>query len=998
MGLILICYNLCAQNPSQVDILTTDEGLMFRDVQAIAQDYSGHMWFGTLQGLNRYDGYNFKIYNSDKKNPNFIEEESFTAEMIMNQAKDTLWFMANDRLFNLHLSTDKVEEYNETQNIKGKVLRLLKTTDHSIWVITDDYWKTQNEDSRQYLQKFEDGKFIVVASLPRTNRGFSGLVEDAKGFLWWSTPNGTLKYNKDGDLMASYDLGSYEWFGSEMHFVHSFFDHKNTHYYFLHTGGIQIFDEKTQSSKQILESENEFGYAIEDKENHIWFGGLQTLLRMSPSGEFVDYSEILKARFDFTKINRLFIDANNLLWVATNNGLFKIRTDKKMFTNLFKSQKNGWGNAMRGIFEDNKGTIYAHCENEGALFYQDLDGKTDSLKLQIKSDDKLELHYAASFFVTNKAKDAVFTVGKTMYKIDLETGDTKSYDQFIPNLKVYGPNPLIKLKDGRLLFGYTLSRLILFDPETEMSTIVFNDTADFSEISDLTYFLQNHEEHFVWIGTQNDGLLKIDLKGTILQRLNINTTPSISKNRILTLDEDTDGSLWIGTYGGGLNHISADGTTAKTYTKAEGLPDNNVVGIISDDNNNLWISTYNGLSYFDKQSKQFQNFYIEDGLSHNEFNYSSLFKDRKGYYYFGGMNGINRFKPDEVFKTSEQFHLHFTGISGYNSKLKSSFNRDCSYLENKRLDVSPYDQYVQVNWTMPNYFNNQKNTYSTKLEGFEDQWFYQGNTSSIRYNQLPAGDYVLKIKGTDARGNKAASVLSIPITVRQIFYKQWWFMVLVMLAVIAIMYAIFRYRLQQALAMERLRTRISSDLHDDVGSLLSGLAMQTELMEINASDADKFRLQKIAGISRNAISQMRDLVWSIDSRRETIEDLMERMRELAEELLLPKDISFHIDSSNLKNLTKKLPAQTKQHIFLIYKEAITNILRHSDATNVSVTIVNDPKGCLFVIKDNGSKKESYKSTGLGLSNMVMRAEKMKGSLQFQKDDGFSVHLKLPFQM
>tara|TARA_R100001369_G_scaffold37969_1_gene63424 strand:- start:1300 stop:2199 length:900 start_codon:yes stop_codon:yes gene_type:complete len=299
---------------------------------------------------------------------------------------------------------------------------------------------------------------------------------------------------------------------------------------------------------------------------------------------------------------------------------------------------------------------------------------------------------------------------------------------------------------------------------------------------------------------------------------------------------------------------------------------------------------------------------------------------------------------------------------------------------------------------MSSYFQNTKNTYSTKLEGFEDQWFYQGNSSFIRYNQLPAGDYVLKVKGKDSRGNESATILSIPIEVRQIFYKKWWFIALFLLVILGIMYSIFRYRLQQAVAMERLRTKISSDLHDDVGSLLSGLAMQTELMEINASEADKFKLQKIAGISRNAISQMRDLVWSIDSRRETVEDLIERMQELAEELLLPRDISFKMDSSTIKNPKKKLPAQTKQNIFLIYKEAITNILRHSDAKHVSLSITNVSNGSHFIIKDNGSKKECYTSTGLGLSNMTMRAKNIKGNVQFDHENGFEVKLFLPFTL
>ena len=167
---------------------------------------------------------------------------------------------------------------------------------------------------------------------------------------------------------------------------------------------------------------------------------------------------------------------------------------------------------------------------------------------------------------------------------------------------------------------------------------------------------------------------------------------------------------------------------------------------------------------------------------------------------------------------------------------------------------------------------------------------------------------------------------------------------------------------------------------------------------MNATEADKFRLQKIASISRNAVSQMRDLVWSIDSRRETVNDLIERMQELAEELLLPKDISFEIKSTNIQNPNKKLPAQIKQSIFLIYKEAITNILRHSDATHVSISLGNYSKGCRLSIKDNGSPKTSYKSTGIGLANMVLRAKKIKGEISFTRENGFAVLLDVPVHL
>ncbi len=998
-GLLLVCCNFYAQNTSQIDILTTDNGLIFRDVSNIEQDRKGLMWIGTAQGLNRYDGHQFKAYTSSAQNPFFLEEDFIKSNMLYNDLDNSLWFLANDKLFQLDLATDVITPYNDTHNLKGQVMDVFRAPDGSIWVVTDDYWTVEKDSAKQYLQKLVNGDFKVIVSHSRFKRGFNNLTSDAEGFIWWATTNGTFKYTSKGDLLETHRLDAYDWNGDVIHFVPHFFDSNNTHYYFPPSlGGIQVYDTVNKTSKIIFDEDDIIRRAIEDQDHNIWFAGSETLYRKDTNGGFSDYTAMLKSKLDYSAINNLFIDRNGLLWIATDNGLFKVSTQNQLFSNLFKSEKEGWGNSMRGVFEDADGRLFSLCESKHQLWYKTKSGIIDSLPLKDRSGKSLSLMYDTSFLVTNETKTHAYAISNGIYDINLKTGVTKIHGQFSRNNKIYGPNALLKLKDGRLLFGYTLESLTVFDPKTEESYLVFKNINEQSNITDLQFFEESKEASCVWIGTKNDGILKIDLRGNIRAEYNDVSSPKLDKYHVLSIEEDVDGSLWVGMYGGGLNHIASDGKTITSYRKANGLPDDNVVGILPDGNNELWISTYNGLSLFNKTTKEFKNFYSEDGISNNEFNYSSFFKDSQGKFYFGGMNGVNMFNSNELKESIAPPEVQVLGITGYNSQTKENFINDYAQNDLYPFTASPYDQYFEVNWTMPSYFQNSKNTYSTKLEGFEDQWFYQGNSSSIRYNKLPPGDYVLKVKGTDSRGNEAASILSIPIEVRQIFYKKWWFIVLMLLTVIGIMYSIFRYRFQQALAMERLRTKISSDLHDDVGSLLSGLAMQTELMEINASEADKFKLQKIAGISRNAISQMRDLVWSIDSRRETVEDLIERMRELAEELLLPRDISFQIDSSTIKNPDKKLLAQTKQNIFLIYKESMTNVLRHSDATNVNIGIVNQANGCQLSIRDNGSKKECYKSTGLGLSNMVMRAKNIKGSLSFQKDNGFEVLLKLPFQL
>src|SRR5690606_21116443 len=280
-----------------------------------------------------------------------------------------------------------------------KVLRLLKTTDNTIWVVTDDYWLTQNGHSKQYLQKYVNGRFEVIASISRKDRGFSQLITDAQGHIWWSTPSGTYQYNSQGNLLETYILDSYNWFGVQMHFTLSFFDSENTHYYFPHEkGGIHILNKEQQTSQRLFASQTEFFYAKEDNQHHIWFAGGQALYRMNPQGKFIDYTQQLQQHFDYSRMNDLFVDANDLLWVATDNGLFKIRLGEHLFSTLFKSETAGWGNSMRGFFEDAQGTVYGLCESSNKIVYKTRSGIIDTLRLYPTRYNHSELQYAANFF------------------------------------------------------------------------------------------------------------------------------------------------------------------------------------------------------------------------------------------------------------------------------------------------------------------------------------------------------------------------------------------------------------------------------------------------------------------------------------------------------------------------------------------------------------------------------------------------------------------------
>jgi hypothetical protein len=424
------------------------------------------------------------------------------------------------------------------------------------------------------------------------------------------------------------------------------------------------------------------------------------------------------------------------------------------------------------------------------------------------------------------------------------------------------------------------------------------------------------------------------------------------------------------------------------------LSNDNVTGILSDDMGNIWVSTYNGLSRYRKTEGTFQSFFEEDGLSNNEFNYASFFKDKEGRLWFGGMNGVNVIQPESILKQKLNPPLCFTNFSKYSRRTDSLKTWKPGSGEQNAIEISPYDSYFQIDWALPNYFKPEKNLYYVWLEGLDKGWYYFGNTPSIRYNKLPAGHYTLHVKGSDSKGNWSERELAVPIVVKPFFYQTWWFVLACAASLALVVYGIARNHLQRLLEMEQMRTRIASDLHDEVGSMLSGLAMQAEILELSKKPHDVTRLRHISEISRAAVSKMRDMVWSIDSRRDHVKNLLDRMREHAGEVLAPRNITVYFQSGELP-LEKKLPVDLRQHLFYIFKEALTNVVRHSDATEVTIRFGNFGNHFELSIHDNGRASGPEKlSTGLGLSNMKMRAGKLGGSLEVAHDNGFSVLLRM----
>jgi signal transduction histidine kinase len=286
--------------------------------------------------------------------------------------------------------------------------------------------------------------------------------------------------------------------------------------------------------------------------------------------------------------------------------------------------------------------------------------------------------------------------------------------------------------------------------------------------------------------------------------------------------------------------------------------------------------------------------------------------------------------------------------------------------------------------------------YQYKLEGIDANWSGLSALTEVPYGNLPPGNYTFKVRAMNGDGYWSKT-LTYPFSIRPPWWKTWWAYVLYVGLFAAAVYIFIQYRTAQAIrkvkVLEAIRTKISSDLHDDVGSILSGLAMQSQVMAYTAPSEIKTTLNELSDMSRDAMERMRDVVWVIDSRKDKYENLIDRMRIFAEKNLGLKNIAYHFELNNIDG-KKFIDPEKRQNIYLIFKEVITNILKHSDATQVRIVFAQEKSQLRLLIHDNGTLKEQTPSDGLGLSNMTMRAEKIGGSLSAEYEDGFRVELVL----
>jgi two-component sensor histidine kinase len=419
----------------------------------------------------------------------------------------------------------------------------------------------------------------------------------------------------------------------------------------------------------------------------------------------------------------------------------------------------------------------------------------------------------------------------------------------------------------------------------------------------------------------------------------------------------------------------------------DGLPNDVIYGILEDSRGSLWLSTNYGISCLDPETGTFRNFDTRDGLHGNEFNTGAFCSTSEGTFIFGGVGGATEFHPDSLRDSSYKAPVVLTGFNIFDRPAK--LERFISSIE--EITLSHRDNYFSFEFASLDYSKPDRNQYAYILEGLDREWANAGSRRFAGYTHVDPGRYVFKVRGTNGDGIWSSQIASVGIIITPPFWKTWWFITLAVLIAAGSITALITYRVRQLLAIERLRSRIAADLHDDIGAGLTEISIMGEIISRKLPGSSKEliddEIRRIGTSSRNLIDSMSDIVWLVNPKRDSLYDLISRLGDSFKEILHAEGILFKVQNlDSLKNV--RLGMEHRQNLYLIFKEAINNSLKYSGASEISLDVSLSHRKLVLRLADNGNgfDPEDVKD-GNGLRNMRDRAERIRGNLRIDSSPG-----------
>ncbi|TXB60599.1 sensor histidine kinase [Phaeodactylibacter luteus] len=1006
-----------AQASSFEQLITYENGLPGRSITGLVQGPNGFMWISTDNGLCRFDGYRLRTYRSSPEGDSLFQN-NFIRFLFQTAQQQLLLINGPTEIELFSPQTETVSRLSVSGAVPGGgILRAVQQMpDQTIFLVAENGQSfcllELTADGLQLRWRWEGQRHTIPEmndlNSPRFRlaKGLGGKfwLHDREQGMFLLREQAAGKYQLEKQFGASHFAKPGK--GQPQPILCQFVavDAMGTVWTTFHgQTGLFKYDTAEGSFKPSgLFADVEVTYAYQDQQSHIIF---KTESRTTEQTRYV-----LQNRQQWEPLPMpapgevLFVVGRNFrqeIFLGSWQGVARMSPDKPAVTQLLSGMSPL--TSIRGMAITAAGRLLLSTERKGWYISQEAiapDNALPSLE-EVRpaafangAKDLNPPKFSRNFL---PADDGSFWGAAYQLHIppDVPRGYLIRYYPAADSAVVY-PAPyriecMSRGPDDRIWLAGT-STLMSFDPATGSFTTLAAAKGVLENI-DVNYLCLTSDGK-IHLGT-SVGLFSFDPRQPSPMPARVEKEGLDS--RILVLEEHPAGTLWAGTAGEGL--IQYDMATGKVQklSMQDGLPDNNVCGVIPDSLlNGLWLPTFNGLSFYSFEEKAFTNFYTNDGFSNAEFNRFAFLKGPEGLILTGGIDGVNIVDGQALLGRRALPQLFLSSISCYQQQKGEVVTQASNVNEIKNITLPAKNRYLKLEYGLSDFADPGKNRFAYFLEGYDRGWNSIGSRSELIFNNLPPGSYQLHIKGANVRGQWSEPIL-IGLEVRAFFYQELWFWALLCLLLVGGVWALYQYRLNQMRQLMALRTRIASDLHDDVGGLLAGIAMQTEVMQLNQLLKGDAQLERIRRMSLEAHGRMRDLVWSIDSRRDRIEDLVDRMREQAADVLSGSALKFSLKTEGFPPNTA-LQAQVRQAIYLIFKEALSNFTKHAaGASSFHVALWKTNHTIYATLSDDGQPqaKPSTPPTGLGLDNIKMRAQQVGGAVEISRDGGFHIKVSIP---
>jgi signal transduction histidine kinase/ligand-binding sensor domain-containing protein len=996
LACLLVLLSPASAERLPVKTYTTDDGLPVDIVIRIKRDSHGFLWFCTRDGLSKFDGYQFTNYGKEQGLPypqvNDLIESSDGTYWAATNGGGVCSFNPAERAAN---SASRFKTYsldpNPTSNI---VNRLCEDREGRIWAGTDQ--------GLFYFDKAQ-GRFIVV--IPDA-RDIYSLLADGQGALWMGVSNQLWRRSPDGRLAHySFQVGGnlgriYSlltddkgklWAGS---WYQGLFE-LDPKFLPLADCALQVGKTPGLLNQYTIANGAVIGTVVglhQSADGHLWIVATQDHITSLGGGlfefdgeRFRRYGKAQGLTNDYLQC--LADDSEGNFWLG-GTGAMKIA--RNGFTTFGES--DGLVGPASSIFENRAGELCLITE-KGMVINRFIDGRFISTRLNVpKSLENSGLW--GTYQMTFQDHDGDWWV--PTYKGLMRFASVARIEQLArarPKAHyLLGSDrdqfDIIRMfEDSRgdiwvsLAGPYAKNGLVKWERATEKFRFYTADDG-VPLFSPPAAFCEDAHEN-LWIGLYGGGLLRYRAGRFDM----FDAADGLPSGVIINLHLDRSHRLWIASTSDGAARMEDPGAERPSfvrYTIADGLSSNVVFSITEDDWGRIYFRTVRSIDCLNPVTRNIRRYTAADGLRPGGSGFG--FRDRHGALWFNEFYEVTRLVPGP----DEQQPPPPIFITGLRVTGDAQPIADLGENDIRGLKLAPSQNHIQIDFVGLAFGAGEALQYQYKLDGADRDWQPLNSLRTVNYASLAPGAYRFVVRAMNAEGLFSQSPATVEFRVLAPFWQQWWFIAITALAVGTAVYAAYRYRVSQLVELERVRTRIAADLHDDIGANLTRIAILSEVAhsQLRHDKASiETPLSSIAQISRESVASMGDIVWAINPKRDHLIDLVQRMRRLASEVFVGRKIEFEFRAPESEDgLT--LGADVRRDVFLIFKEAVNNAARHSNCSRVDIELLVERSSILLIVRDDGRGFDIEVSTeGNGLVSMKKRAASLGGELELRSTQG-----------